>query len=204
MTDLDLDLYFKIYSEEITKFERKNLGEDFFFYNKRFSDSWLGLDPDVLNTSYNDFRTLLKRLNLAAGKKIVDLGCGYGRLGLLIGKEFPDLKFDGYEYWPHRLEPALRASIQHRMKNISFKMRDLLDENYHFPIGDVYFVYLMSSSPSNMEMLFSRLQSIATPETIIITRKISEPLMMQWAPWLGLFDSLNLADARIAFHRPLP
>lgn len=69
MTDLDLDLYFKIYSEEITKFERKNLGEDFFFYNKRFSDSWLGLDPDVLNTSYNDFRTLLKRLNLAAGKK---------------------------------------------------------------------------------------------------------------------------------------
>lgn len=204
LKDIDLDVYFKIYSDAIVDFERKNLGEDIFFYNKRFSDSWLGLSPDVLNTSYHDFRTILKYLNLESDKKIIDLGCGYGRMGLLIGKEFPHLKFEGFEYWPHRLEPALRASIQHRMKNVTFKVRDLLDTSYAFPKGDVYFVYLMSSSPTCMEELFSRIHEVSHPETIIITRKISEPLVMQWAPWLSLYHSIHLNDARIAFHKPYP
>ncbi len=95
-----------------------------------------------VQTSYVTILTALKYLDLPQNGHVVDLGSGYGRVGLITGLWRRDLQFTGYEYVGHRVdisrEAADRAGLTDR---VQFFKQDLSDENFDLPIADAYYLY---------------------------------------------------------------
>ncbi len=95
-----------------------------------------------VQTSYVTILTALRHLNLPQNGHLVDLGSGYGRVGLISGLWRQDLRFTGYEYVGHRIdvsrEAAARAGVSDR---VHFFQQDLADTNFALPIADAYYLY---------------------------------------------------------------
>jgi SAM-dependent methyltransferase len=95
-----------------------------------------------VQTSYASLLLLLKHLNMRNGARIADLGCGFGRLGLLCGVWRADLVFFGYEYAGHRLFGAREASVRLGIDSrIQFYEQDLGAEGFQLPQADVFYLY---------------------------------------------------------------
>ena len=76
------------------------------------------------------------------GSSIVDLGSGFGRVGLVYSLLRPDIKFIGYEYVPHRVEVSSNAARSLDLEaNLRFKVQDLSSQLFKIPIADVYYLY---------------------------------------------------------------
>lgn len=73
---------------------------------------------------------------------MIDLGSGYGRVGLVWTLLRPDIFFTGYEYVPHRVTVSNAASKVFGLNNyLQFKVQDLSLESFKIPDGDVYYLY---------------------------------------------------------------
>lgn len=53
------------------------------------SQTWIGLDPQVIQTPYAEIVEILDLLDLKCSKKVVDLGAGYGRMGIVLNVVSP-------------------------------------------------------------------------------------------------------------------
>ncbi len=58
---------------------------------------WIGLPAKTLLTPYTEIRRLLEDLRPAPGDVFVDLGAAYGRMGFVLARHFPEVRFIGYE-----------------------------------------------------------------------------------------------------------
>ena len=89
--------------------------------------------------------TILRTFELIPAKqqaRWVDLGSGFGRVGLALGLLRPDATFNGYEIITHRVDisnaAARRAGIHERIR---FETQDLADPNFKIPEADVYYMW---------------------------------------------------------------
>lgn len=95
-----------------------------------------------VQTSYASILTLLKHLAPKKGARFVDLGCGFGRLGLAGGMWREDLNFTGYEFVPHRAAGASRAAERMGLQShVDFHSQDLGDAAFKIPEADFYYLY---------------------------------------------------------------
>ena len=125
--DLDLKLGFRI--EEVEK--------DILLHSA--STPWAGLDPQALQTPYPEIRMMLAKLDLQKGQDVIDLGAGYGRMGLVIAQFFPENSFIGYEISPERVREGAR--VLHDYKNVHLHLEDISRTDFKIPEVDVYFIY---------------------------------------------------------------
>src|SRR4051794_33235374 len=72
-------------------------------------EHWLGLPVQALLTPYTELRRILESLKPAPGDTVIDLGAGYGRLGFVLARHFPEARFVGYECVAERAEEANRC-----------------------------------------------------------------------------------------------
>ncbi len=99
-----------------------------------------------VQSGYSTILLALHQINIdesiSSKSKVVDLGSGYGRVGLVCSLLSSDLEFIGYEYVPHRVDVANRAS-QHLGidENLEFITQDLSLETFSIPEADVYYLY---------------------------------------------------------------
>ncbi len=95
-----------------------------------------------VQTSYTTILKALGNLALSQGARLIDLGSGYGRVGLMTGLWREDLNFTGYEYVGHRVEvscaSAARAGIGDR---VNFVEQDLADPNFAIPSAEAYYMF---------------------------------------------------------------
>lgn len=75
------------------------------------------------------------------GESIIDVGSGFGRVGLFIGLCFPKVQYLGLELVAERVECSNKAAVRNNFKNISFKEQDLLLPEYALPTADYYYFY---------------------------------------------------------------
>lgn len=59
------------------------------------SQTWIGLHPQALQTPYNDIYEALSLLKGQNIEKVVDIGAGYGRVGIVMNSLFPTAAFLG-------------------------------------------------------------------------------------------------------------
>lgn len=102
---------------------------------------WVGLDQEVLQTPYLEFEEIMECLNLEENSLIVDVGAAYGRLGHVIGKSFPKLKFLGLEAVLERVEEGNRVLKKFDYPNVSLKHADVAIDNFSLPAAEAYFIY---------------------------------------------------------------
>ena len=102
---------------------------------------WIGLDPQVLNTPYVELVQLCRMLRPSQNEMVVDLGAGYGRLGLVLHSFFPETKFVGFELVESRVEEGRRILEKWKCKNAQLLCQDLMDEDFKLPVAQYYFIY---------------------------------------------------------------
>lgn len=105
------------------------------------AQTWVGLDPQTLNTPYSVLRRLCQLLNLQRGMTVVDLGAAHGRMGLVMQQVSPGSIFIGYEYVKERVMEANQAYVRWNCVHARCQQQDLFAADFEMPEADVYFIY---------------------------------------------------------------
>lgn len=122
-----------------------------------------------VQTSYQSLILLLEVLPKHA--HLIDLGSGFGRVGITAGLCREDLRCTGYEYVSSRVDmanvAAARAGIDDRVRFIA---QDLADPNFHIPVADAYYLYDPFSAETYRHVM-AQLKMIATKNSVIVVTK---------------------------------
>lgn len=124
-----------------------------------------------VQSGYSTAVTALRYLNLKKGSRFIDLGSGYGRVGLVVGLMRPDVEVIGYEYVPHRVQIATTAAQNLDIdKHVTFLVQDLSAPDFKIPLADTYYIY-DSFSDDTYNHVISQLLEIAAQRKITIVTK---------------------------------
>jgi hypothetical protein len=134
--------------------------------------SWLHLDTNSYNTSYNLFHILINALELPEASVLVDMGSGLGRMGMIVGSYYPNLKYVGYEYHGFRMEPAVATAKTLDFQNVSFVQADFSSPELNLVDGDVFFFYYPNSSSAVMTAALEKVHQIALKKKIQIVARM--------------------------------
>lgn len=104
---------------------------------RHFEGTGLGVQ-----TSYASILKLLPKLGLGAGARLIDLGSGYGRVGLMTGLWREDLQFTGYELVAHRVRSANASAVRAGLApRVEFIAQDLAARDFLIPAAEAYYLY---------------------------------------------------------------
>lgn len=143
--NLDKKLGFKIPKIEVKllqKFRAYDQPNDISSKKQHFngSEAWIGLHPQALQTPYCDIYEALSVLNFDIDH-IVDIGAGYGRVGIVSSLLYPDAKFTGYEIVKQRQVEGNRIFKKLGISNAYIELENVLQEEFELPEANVYFIY---------------------------------------------------------------
>ncbi len=123
---------FQIHEERSSKkshCESGNIGE-----------TWIGLNPQILLTPYSELYDIFNLISDHPVHSVVDIGCAYGRVGVVSKAFFPQATFYGYEIVKKRLSEADRISNLHELE-FQLSAQNVLDNDFELPKCSVYFIY---------------------------------------------------------------
>ncbi len=103
--------------------------------------TWVGLDLQTLQTPYHELVEICNFIRPLHSSHVIDLGAGYGRLGLVLSLLFPDVRFLGLEFVPERVQEGSRIYSLFNCSNAKLIQQDLSDEKFMLPIAEYYFIY---------------------------------------------------------------
>ena len=105
------------------------------------AQAWIGLHPQALQTPYNDLYDVFFALRMHEIVRVVDVGCAYGRIGIVMSHFFPRAHFVGYEIVKRRAYEANRIFQKHALDNCEVVLTNILDAGFVLPEAQVYFIY---------------------------------------------------------------
>ncbi len=153
----------KMLGFKIPKVEQKLLKKYRAFYksaddsNKKAhyqgTQTWIGLHPQVLQTPYNQISHFLSYFKKYNPKTVVDLGAGYGRVGIVMNAILPDATFIGHEILEIRLKEANRIFDIYGLDQCEMRCQNILEDSFDLPSADVYFIYDFSNIDDLMVIL---------------------------------------------------
>ena len=79
--------------------------------------TWVGLDPQTLNTPYHELVEMCDFLKPKEDELVIDLGASYGRLGIVLSHLYPGTHFIGYELVSERVHEGNEVFMRLQMKN---------------------------------------------------------------------------------------
>lgn len=116
------------------------------------AQTWVGLDFQILQCSYHDLYQIFVALKMKPHQKIIDLGAGYGRIGIFLHHFLPEASFLGIELVSERVEEANRIYDQYGLVNKTMVAKDL-SKLSELPEGDFYFIYDFGSEEHLLKIL---------------------------------------------------
>lgn len=124
-----------------------------------------------VQSGYSTVLTALNHLQLADSARFVDLGSGYGRVGLVVGLLRPDINFVGYEYVPHRVHISAKTAERFQLhEHVKFEIQDLSLEEFSIPEAEVYYLY-DPFSEETYKYVLDQLIEISRRKSIVIVTK---------------------------------
>jgi hypothetical protein len=148
---------------------------------------WIGLPVQAMLTPYTEIRAMLARLRLLPGQAIVDLGAGYGRMGLVVDRHHPGVRFVGYEYVLERVREGHRV-IHARGDRplVQLLQADLSDAGFRPSPADAYLIYDYGTRDA-IEKTLEDLRAIARerPIAVIGRGRATRDAIERRHPWLS-------------------
>lgn len=136
-----------------------------------------------VQSSYVTTLMALRYLNPAKNSKFVDLGSGYGRVGLVIGLLRPDIDFKGYEFVEGRVNMANKISTNLGMdQHVHFLTQDLASKDFKIPPADAYYIF-DSFNDETYKHVLDRLQEIALTKKFTVVTKGNARMWFKNANW---------------------
>jgi hypothetical protein len=151
-----------------------------------------------VQSGYSTVLTALRYLDPANGARIIDLGSGYGRVGLIVGLLRPDIDFIGYEYVPHRVDIASSSTESFGLQeHVHFYTQDLSLKEFQIPEADIYYMYDPFSDETYGHVLSQLVEMSRHRRITIVTKGNARAWLLEAARREGWseaeeFDSGNL------------
>ena len=167
------------------------------------TQTWIGLHPQALQTPYCDIYEALSLIKNLKIKHVVDIGAGYGRVGVVLSVLYPNAKFTGYEIVKQRQMEGNRVFKKLGVNNSEIELKNVLDLDFDLPEAEIYFIYDFSEQ----EDIFQVLQtlSLKTQNKIfyLITRgdRVDYLMKHKFKHVWRLHMSLNSSDLKIYTSR---
>jgi SAM-dependent methyltransferase len=140
------------------------------------AQTWVGLDFQILQTSYHDLKTIFEIVKPKSGECIVDLGAGYGRVGIFLQHYYPRTKFLGCELVEERVDEGNR--ILKKCRSVDKKMIACdLNELSELPVGDIFFIYDFGSV-SHIKKILEMLKYTPGRRMLVVKGKIARQIML--------------------------
>jgi hypothetical protein len=149
------------------------------------NQTWVGLSHQTLQTPYSELKQMCELLNPYDGSTLVDLGAGYGRLGLVLNVLYPKAHFIGYEYVPERVFEGKRVLFENNCTQSSLLVQDLTAPDFELPAAEFYFLYDYGTV-SHIRKTLAQLEVMALkkPFKVIARGKGTRSLIQYEHPWL--------------------
>ena len=103
--------------------------------------TWIGLDPQTLQTPYSELVQICELLDPKPQDLMVDLGAGYGRLGLVLHLLYPGVFFKGFELVAERVIEGNRVFNKFNCSNAILFHQNLTSKEMKVPLAKYYFIY---------------------------------------------------------------
>ncbi len=146
----DEDLGFNILKVEEDLYSQDPHDEDY------HSRAWMGLPFQTLQTPYSEIITTLNLLKDFRVKRVIDLGAGYGRVGLMVKLLRPNCDFIGYEMVGERVKEGKRVYQLQGLNPQWLKCENIVEESFDIPESDIYFLYDFSD-PQDLKVVLDQL-----------------------------------------------
>jgi predicted RNA methylase len=102
---------------------------------------------------------------------MIDLGSGYGRVGLVAGLFNSNWSFQGYEYVEHRVRTAQSACERLGLNpRVRFSTQDLSASDFELPEADVYYLYDPFSKATYERVLSSINKNRLYRQTLVVAK----------------------------------
>ncbi len=134
----------------------------------RGNQTWVGLDPETIQTPYSELIRLCGKLPLQKNDRVMDLGAGYGRLGIVLHTFHPGIEFRGIEFVPERVIEARRVYENLGMNPEEMSVGDLTATDFFPDEARHYFVYDFGKVP-HIRNLLNQLSEIADRRKFTLT-----------------------------------
>jgi len=147
-----------------------------------------------VQSSYMTILSILGKLRLPVGAHLMDLGSGFGRVGLTAGLWRDDIQFTGYEFVGHRVEASNQAAkLMGIDSRVRFVQKDLAMPDFKIPKADVYYMY-DPFCVDTFRRVAGRLNQIAAevPVTVVTKGDAGRLFISQATP--GLWHDPELYD----------
>jgi hypothetical protein len=151
---------------------------------------WYGLEIQSLQTPYSEVVEMINFLKPQAGDCWLDLGAGYGRMGITLGFLRPDVQFIGYEFVQARVEEGNRIFSEWDLSSAQMKQADISKDDFQLDRANLYFLYDFGSKDDIYKVL-EKLRLVAKNQSIQVVargRGVRSWIFMD-CPWLCEINS---------------
>ncbi len=163
----------------------------------RGTQTWIGLHPQILQTPYCEILEIFRVLKRTHPSTVVDFGAAYGRVGLVVGSVFKNVKFIGHEILDERAQEGLRLFKELDIKDAEIRVQNILDENFTPPEADIYFIYDFSEADDIRHIIY-KLESTHKDRPYYIVAKgerVNQVLKLKYS----VFYSFKQKDSNIYY-----
>lgn len=150
------------------------------------NQTWVGLSHQTLQTPYLELKEMCEILNPAPGTKMVDLGAGYGRMGLVLKLFYPEVHFLGHELVKERVKEGERILRSFNCHRAHLEEQDVASEEYVLPEAEFYFIYDYGTI-AHFRKTLAQLEEVAKVKNfkLIARGKGIVSLILYEHPWLS-------------------
>jgi hypothetical protein len=113
---------------------------------KDTEERWIGRPPEIFLTPYVELRHWLERVRPEG--TVVDLGAGYGRLGFVMARHWPEARFLGFELVENRVRAGTEAFQRFGARSATLVQANIAALQWELPTASTYFIYDFGSRSS--------------------------------------------------------
>lgn len=151
---------------------------------------WISKPIQTFSTPYLDVLRALQEAGTSNQDVVADLGCGFGRVGVVLALRFPGAGFVGVEVVRERLAEAERvlgrfSDLPLQLYQADLRTFDFAEMNVDGRKATQFFIYDFGSR-KDFEFVFQSLRKIAVrrPITVIARGGRSRDLIQKTERWL--------------------
>ncbi len=141
-----------------------------------------------VQSSYATTLNTIRYLNPKSGTRFVDLGSGYGRVGLVLGLLRSDVQFTGYEFVEDRVQIANDSADRFGLdQHVHFYTQDLSASDFKIPEAEFYYIF-DSFTDETYKYVLDQLVNIARNMKVKIITKGNARLWLQNSSWIKIHE----------------
>jgi len=124
-------------SQEIQKQDRQRFND-----KHEGEETYSFAGPALLLTPYTEILNVFRSLGLKPSMHVVDLGAGFGRVGLALAAREPSVSFTGYEIVPERIQEGQRIAKDWQLADrLKLLEKNMADPHFLPEPADIYFAF---------------------------------------------------------------